>query len=109
MMHGFQQIVTQTERRDNFVVHGLPPLGDEMGVSPLLWRKKLMDSISSNLGYTRKYRRSLQPSPWGAAWWYASQAPVRRRATIAVVISACSEREGRVSSWRKPRCRRYRL
>src|SRR2546428_12513278 len=51
MMHGFQQIVTQTERRDNFVVHGLPPLGDEMGVSPLLWRKKLMDSISSNLGY----------------------------------------------------------
>src|SRR5437867_1565868 len=46
MMHGFQQIVTQTERRDNFVVHGLPPLGDEMGVSPLLWRKKLMDSIT---------------------------------------------------------------
>src|SRR5437870_2948331 len=53
MMHGFQQIVTQAERRDNFVVHGLPPLGDAMGVSPLIWRKKLMDSISGNLGYTR--------------------------------------------------------
>src|SRR5207253_11483127 len=51
MMHGFQQIVTQAERCDNFVVHGLPPLGDEMGVSPLIWRKKLMDSISGNLGY----------------------------------------------------------
>jgi len=25
MMYGFQQIVTQTERRDNFVVHGLTP------------------------------------------------------------------------------------
>jgi hypothetical protein len=25
MMHGFQQIVTQTERCDNFVVHGLAP------------------------------------------------------------------------------------
>jgi ribonuclease I len=25
MMHGFQQIVTQAERRDNFVVHGLAP------------------------------------------------------------------------------------
>jgi hypothetical protein len=50
MMHGFQQIVTQAEDRDNFVVHGLPPLGDEMRVSPLIWRKKLMDSISGNLG-----------------------------------------------------------
>ena len=34
MMHGFQQIVTEAERRYNFVVHELPPLGDEMGVSP---------------------------------------------------------------------------
>jgi hypothetical protein len=51
MMHGFQQIVTQAERRGNFVVHGLPPLGDEMWVSLLLWRKKLMDSRSGNLGY----------------------------------------------------------
>ena len=25
MMYGFQQIVTQTERCDNFVVHGLAP------------------------------------------------------------------------------------
>src|SRR5262249_58775679 len=54
MMHGFQQIVTQAERRYNFVVHGLPPLGDEMGVSPSIWRKKLMDSISSNLDYILK-------------------------------------------------------
>src|SRR5262245_26663044 len=51
MMHGFQQIITQAERCYNFVVHGLPPLGDEMGVSPLIWRKKLMESISGNLGY----------------------------------------------------------
>src|SRR5262249_48903900 len=51
MMHSFQQIVTQAEDHCNFVVHGLPPLGDEMRVSPLIWRKKLMDSISSNLGY----------------------------------------------------------
>jgi hypothetical protein len=50
MMHGFQQIVTQAEDRYNFVVHRLPPLGDEMRVSPLIWRKKLMDSISGNLG-----------------------------------------------------------
>jgi len=50
-MHGFQQIVTQAERRYNFVVHGLPPLGETMGVSPVIWRKKLMDSISSNLDY----------------------------------------------------------
>jgi ribonuclease I len=33
-MHGFQQIVTQAERRDNFVVHGLPPLRDEMAFHP---------------------------------------------------------------------------
>src|SRR5437763_1666177 len=72
MMYGFQQIVTQTERRYNFVVHGLPPLGDEMGVSPLIWRKKLMDSISGNLGYyksclafvKRQYARPA-PSPLG--------------------------------------------
>jgi hypothetical protein len=42
--------VIQAEDRYNFVVHGLPPLGDEMRVSPLIWRKKLMDSISGNLG-----------------------------------------------------------
>src|SRR2546421_7480979 len=53
MMHGFQQIVTEAECRYNFVVHGLPPLGDEMAVSPLIWRKKLMDSISGNLDYIR--------------------------------------------------------
>jgi hypothetical protein len=58
MMHGFQQIVTQAERRYNFVVHGLPPLGDEMGVSPLIWRKKLMDSIGGNLGYLNFARNS---------------------------------------------------
>src|SRR5437016_10426518 len=57
MMHGFQQIVTQAERCDNFVVHRLPPLGDAMGVLPLIWRKKLMDSISGNLGYTVGARR----------------------------------------------------
>src|SRR4030095_7068368 len=51
MMHGFQHIVTEAERRDNFVVHGLLSLGDEMAVSSLIWRKKLMDSISGNLGY----------------------------------------------------------
>jgi hypothetical protein len=51
MMHGFQQIVTQAECRYDFVVHGLPPLGDDIAVSPLIWRKKLMDSISGNLGY----------------------------------------------------------
>src|SRR5215831_841830 len=51
MMHGFQQIVAQAECRYNFVVHGLSPLGDEMAVSLLIWRKRLMDSISSNLGY----------------------------------------------------------
>src|SRR5262249_36574298 len=38
MMHGFQQIVAQAEGRYNFVVHGLSPLGDEMAVSPLIWR-----------------------------------------------------------------------
>src|SRR5215471_13599982 len=65
MMHGFQQIVTQAERRDNFVVHGLPPLRGEMGVSPLIWRKKLMDSISGNLDYYTEALR-LQPSYAGA-------------------------------------------
>ena len=49
MMHGFQQIVTQAERRSNFVVPGLPPLGDAMGVAPSIGRKKRMDSISRNL------------------------------------------------------------
>src|SRR5262245_66170774 len=56
MMHGFQQIVAQAECRYNFVVHGLSPLGDEMAVSPLIWRKRLMDSISSNLGYVGERR-----------------------------------------------------
>ena len=59
MMHGFQQIVAQAECRYNFVVHGLSPLGDEMAVSPPIWRKRLMDSISSNLGY---YHQSLHSS-----------------------------------------------
>src|SRR5262249_21191604 len=52
MMHGFQQIVTEAECRYNFVVHGLPPRGDAMAVAPLIWRKKLMDSIRGNLGYS---------------------------------------------------------
>ena len=34
MMYGFQQSVAQAERRYNFVVHGLPPLGDEMVFHP---------------------------------------------------------------------------
>jgi len=52
MVHGFQQIVTQAERRYNFVVHELLPRGDEMAVSPLLCRKQPMDSIGSHLGYS---------------------------------------------------------
>src|SRR5215831_9988950 len=63
MMHGFQQIIAQAERCYNFVVHGLPPLGDEMGVSPLIWRKKLMDSISGNLGYYMKRMDTLVRRP----------------------------------------------
>src|SRR5262249_6317339 len=59
MMHGFQQIVTEAECRDNFVVHGLPPLGDEIAGSPLIWRKKLMDSISGNLGFTNTLRQRV--------------------------------------------------
>src|SRR4029453_5994689 len=37
--------------------------GDEMGVSPLIWRKKLMDSISGNLSYyvSRTYS-TLRPT-----------------------------------------------
>src|SRR5262252_5707599 len=86
MMHGFQQIVAQAECRYNFVVHGLAPLGDEMAVSPPIWRKRLMDSISSNLGYG-KFRRGGYPLGSGViessntfmcharlkrsgAWWY---------------------------------------
>src|SRR5262245_7008456 len=61
MMHGFQHIVTQAERGYNLVVHGLIPLGDEMAVSSLIWRKKLMDSISGNLGYSNK---SWTGRPW---------------------------------------------
>jgi hypothetical protein len=34
---------------------GFPPLGDEMAVSPLIWRKKPMDSISGNLDYIEKF------------------------------------------------------
>jgi hypothetical protein len=33
-MHGFQQIVTQAERRYNFVVHGLAPPGVKWVISP---------------------------------------------------------------------------
>src|SRR5713101_1361231 len=88
MMHGFQQIVTQAERPYNFVVHGLPPLGDEMGVSPLIWRKKLMDSISGNLGYLfRIMSNVIRPSAS-----YAGQAASRvqrvrpHRASSAAVM-----------------------
>src|SRR5215468_11952187 len=67
MMHGFQQIITQAERCDNFVVHGLPPLGDAMGVVPLIWRKKLLDSISGNLGYVKTfYANQLITIGWGS-------------------------------------------
>src|SRR5262249_26519595 len=51
MVHGFQQIVTQAERRYNFVVHGLLPPGDEMAVSLLICRIQPMDSIGGNLSY----------------------------------------------------------
>jgi hypothetical protein len=34
MMYGFQEIVTQTERHDNFVVHGLTPPGVKWAISP---------------------------------------------------------------------------
>jgi hypothetical protein len=34
MMHGFQQIVTQAEDRDNFVVHGLAPLEVQWVIAP---------------------------------------------------------------------------
>src|SRR5262252_10898692 len=70
MMHGFQQIITEAECRYNFVVHGLPPRGDEMAVSPLSWRKKLMDSISGNLGYCKNLLESfvvlinILQAPW---------------------------------------------
>ena len=50
VMHGFQQIVTQAECRYNFVVHGFLSLRDEMAISPLIWRKKLTDSMSGSLG-----------------------------------------------------------
>jgi ribonuclease I len=36
MMHGLQQIVTQTKRRDNFVVHGLAPPEVKWVISPSL-------------------------------------------------------------------------
>jgi hypothetical protein len=34
MMYGFQEIVTQTERHDNFVVHGLTPPEVKWAISP---------------------------------------------------------------------------
>jgi hypothetical protein len=37
-----------------------------MAVSPLLWRKKPMDSISGNLGYT-KYNSTVVREQWGHA------------------------------------------
>src|SRR2546428_13591649 len=78
MMHGFQQIVTQAARPSNFVVHGLPPLGDEMGVSPLMWRKKLMDSISGNLGYMNEkiYPSDLTDEEWE---WIKDVIPAAKR------------------------------
>jgi hypothetical protein len=36
MMYCFQQIVTQTERRNNFVVHGLAPPAVKWVISPLM-------------------------------------------------------------------------
>src|SRR5215467_13515398 len=67
MMHGFQQIITEAECRYNFVVHGLPPRGDEMAVSPLSWRKKLMDSTSGNLGYAMIAHRESPPAAGSSA------------------------------------------
>src|SRR5207245_11487235 len=64
MMHGFQQIVTQAEDRYNFVVHGLPPLGDEMRVSPLIWRKKLMDSIELFLNKIERSSKVQHRRQW---------------------------------------------
>src|SRR2546428_2073306 len=82
MMHGFQQIVTQAECRYNFVVHGLPPLGDEMRVSPLIWRKKLMDSISGNLGYLpQKNVNNINALKFatksGGVWFFPGDPPFR--------------------------------
>src|SRR5215813_7616089 len=71
-MHGFQHLVTQAERRDNFVVHGLLPLEDAIAVSPLLWRKKRMDSISGNLGYV--YKESVGRCPPHGAWGVGATA-----------------------------------
>ena len=62
MVHGFQQIVTQAERRYNFIVHGLLPLGDEMAVSLLICRKQPMDSIGGNLGYNTVHKCSALTS-----------------------------------------------
>jgi hypothetical protein len=50
MMPDFSPIVTQAECRDHFVVHGLAPLGDDIAVSPLIWRQKLMDARRGHLG-----------------------------------------------------------
>jgi hypothetical protein len=36
-----------------------------MGVSPLIWRKKLMDSISGNLGYLPKFSLELASGALG--------------------------------------------
>src|SRR4029434_2820838 len=32
-------VLTRSQQASNFVVHGLPPLGEAMGVSPVIWRK----------------------------------------------------------------------
>src|SRR5215510_4599949 len=88
MMHGFQQIVTQAERRYNFVVHGLPPLRDEMAVSPLIWRKRPMDSISSNLGllygpYQGPTRAAYSPDALSGTWLCAHARAVGQTARPA--------------------------
>src|SRR5262249_56344949 len=66
MVHGFQQIVTQAERRYNFVVHGLLPPGDEMAVSLLICRIQPMDSIGGNLSYISPSLLNVFPLmlPW---------------------------------------------
>src|SRR5262245_29859703 len=87
MMHGFQQIIAQAERCYNFVVHGLPPLGDEMRVSPLIWRKKLMDSISGNLGYYHSRVRHGQPRK--------CSAPPEQPGTSTSPAERCSMRVSR--------------
>src|SRR4029450_3643083 len=50
MMYGFQEIVTQTERHDNFVVHGLTPPEVRWAISPSMWGRSPWISIGGNLG-----------------------------------------------------------